>query len=328
MNIAVYTIAKNESQHLEKWFASCSGADTHVLCDTGSDDNTVEVAKSLGITVVKFTDEFSFDRAKNFALAAVPETTQFCISLDCDETLMEGWREVLESANLSKDAVCTVTIINTEDEDALTVGRIHGRHGFEWKNPIHEYLAHESGKTQSLPEFAIYHSQDKTKSRDYTPRLLEEIKKDPDNWRLMYSLAMDLAIEHNRPEEAVYWFRKVLEYSDQHSIDFVCYIHRLLGEFDPDNARYWLHTACDMAPFIRENWFELSGYYYEKDWEWCLYASRKAINIAKPTKSYIDGLAWGDEPYRRAADSALHLGIKKEAERYQSLAKDFDIMHA
>lgn len=324
MKIAVYTIAKNERQHLDKWFASCWEADAHILCDTGSDDDTIEVAEKLGIAVVKFEGDFSFDKAKNFALDAVPDDIDICINLDCDETLAEGWRQLLESRGAQNTAVCLVSVINLTDEDALTVGRIHPRHGCVWENPIHEYVRHESGTVVSMPEFVIYHNQDKKKPRDYVPKLLEEIGKDPDNWKLMYNLAMDFAVEHNDSTSAVYWFRKVLEYSEKQDLDFVCYVHRLLGEFDSGSAPFWLHSACEMGPMIRENWFELSRYYFQKNWEWCLYAARKSINIAKPTKLYIDALAWSAEPYLLAGISAYELEDYEESKRFLTLGLDLE----
>ena len=320
MRIAVYTIAKNESENLREWYDSCRDADCVLLCDTGSEDHTVLIAEALKIPVVRFTDPFSFDKAKNFALQQLPEDIDLCISLDCDERLMPNWRALIESSNIQPDATCLVTVIEEHKEAALTVGRIHGRNGFQWRNPIHEYIAHESGQTQSLPEFGIYHKQDQNKNRNYLPQILEAIKIDPENWRLMYNLAMDLAIEHDRPEDAVLWLRRALDIVGLDDVEFVTHLYRLLGEFDVDHAAYWLHKACELAPFIRENWFALSGFYYERDWEWCLYASKKAINIAKPTKSYLDGFAWGAEPYRRAAESAFHLGDMSECSRYYTLA--------
>lgn len=317
--IAVYTIAKNESENIRDWFNSCSEADFILLCDTGSEDHTISVAEAFKINVVSFPDSaFAFDKAKNFALSKIPEDIDFCISLDCDETLMPGWRTVIESANLDKNAVCLTTIINSDDT-ALTVGRIHGRHGFEWKNPIHEYVEHTSKKTQSLPAFAIYHKQ-KNKDRDYLPKIFEALESDPDNFRLMYNLAMDLALEHEQKEESILWLRRLLKIVDENDVEFISHIYRLLGEFDSEYSAYWLHKACEIAPFIRENWFEMSGHYFEKDWEWCLYASKKAINIAKPTKNYIDNFAWGAEPYVRAAISSVELGDIKEGLRYYTLA--------
>jgi len=55
MKIAVYTITKIEAHFVPRWFESCRDADELVILDTGSTDNTVGVARGLGITVMEGT---------------------------------------------------------------------------------------------------------------------------------------------------------------------------------------------------------------------------------------------------------------------------------
>jgi glycosyltransferase involved in cell wall biosynthesis len=70
MKIAVYTISKNEEKHVERWYNSTKEADFHLLADTGSTDGTVELARSLGITVHEISVvPFRFDDARNASLA-------------------------------------------------------------------------------------------------------------------------------------------------------------------------------------------------------------------------------------------------------------------
>ena len=73
MKIAVYTICKNEEKTVERWYESTRDADYHILTDTGSTDNTVAVARNLGITVHQiFLNPFRFDDARNASLLVVP----------------------------------------------------------------------------------------------------------------------------------------------------------------------------------------------------------------------------------------------------------------
>ena len=73
MKIAVYTIAKNEEQFVERWYNSVKDADYLLIADTGSSDRTIELAKSLGINVFEISvNPFRFDDARNAALALIP----------------------------------------------------------------------------------------------------------------------------------------------------------------------------------------------------------------------------------------------------------------
>jgi glycosyltransferase involved in cell wall biosynthesis len=52
IKIAVYGVAKNEEYNVKSWYESTKNADYHFILDTGSTDNTIEVARSFGINVV------------------------------------------------------------------------------------------------------------------------------------------------------------------------------------------------------------------------------------------------------------------------------------
>ena len=99
MKVAVYSIALNEEQFVERWYQSAKEADYLLIADTGSSDRTVKLAKSLGINVVEISIKpWRFDDARNAALAALPIDIDMCISLDMDEVIVPNWRELLEPA--------------------------------------------------------------------------------------------------------------------------------------------------------------------------------------------------------------------------------------
>lgn len=87
MTISAVLIVKNEEKTLEKCLKSLDGVDEIIICDTGSKDKTLEVAK-------KFTDKIffrewndSFCEARNFAKSHA--TGDWIISIDADEVLQE-----------------------------------------------------------------------------------------------------------------------------------------------------------------------------------------------------------------------------------------------
>ena len=97
MKIAVYTVALNEEQFVKRWYESAKDADYLLIADTGSTDKTKEIASELGIEVHSISvAPWRFDDARNSALSLIPSDIDYCISLDMDEVLSEGWREELE----------------------------------------------------------------------------------------------------------------------------------------------------------------------------------------------------------------------------------------
>ena len=53
MRIAVYAIALNEAQFVERWAESAREADYLLIADTGSTDETEAIARRLGIEVAR-----------------------------------------------------------------------------------------------------------------------------------------------------------------------------------------------------------------------------------------------------------------------------------
>jgi glycosyltransferase involved in cell wall biosynthesis len=81
MKVAVYTIALNEAKHVKRWYEASKDADYHLIADTGSTDETVKIAKKLGINVYTISIKpWRFDDARNAALALIPDDVDYCIS--------------------------------------------------------------------------------------------------------------------------------------------------------------------------------------------------------------------------------------------------------
>jgi glycosyltransferase involved in cell wall biosynthesis len=89
--VAVF-IAKNEEEALPRLMTSLKGfADRVVIVDTGSTDNTIEVAKQLGAEVhtMAWPDSFSVARNKAVELANCNDAT-WIVMFDADEVLEKG----------------------------------------------------------------------------------------------------------------------------------------------------------------------------------------------------------------------------------------------
>ena len=66
MKVAIYTIALNEGNFVERWYESAKEADYLLIADTGSTDNTKQIAEKLGINVYSIkVSPWRFDIARN-----------------------------------------------------------------------------------------------------------------------------------------------------------------------------------------------------------------------------------------------------------------------
>ena len=78
-------ITKNEAHNIEACLRSVHFADQMVVLDSGSTDNTAQLAESLGAEVSINSDWQGFGAQKNRALALA--NAQWVLSIDADERL-------------------------------------------------------------------------------------------------------------------------------------------------------------------------------------------------------------------------------------------------
>ena len=90
-DISLFIIAKNEGDKLEACIESAKAICSEIIvCDSGSTDNTVEVAEKCGAKVIQH-EFIGFADQKNFALDAC--TGKWALSLDADEILTKELAE-------------------------------------------------------------------------------------------------------------------------------------------------------------------------------------------------------------------------------------------
>ena len=320
MKVAVYTIAKNEEQFVQRWYDSAKNADYLFILDTGSSDRTVEIAKELGINVkVEIINPWRFDTARNIALDNLPQDIDYCIALDMDEVLVSGWRDHLIQMfemEITRPRYQYTWSWNEDGSPNLQYGgdKIHSRHGFTWKHPVHEVLSAESEK-QGWCGLEIHHFPDHTKSRgQYFPLLELAVQEDPDDDRNAHYLAREYYF-HNMYDKAKEEFIRHLNLPRAVWKPERAASMRYLSKCDTDNRHYWLLMASKECPDRREAWVELAKYYYEQErWMPCFEAASKALEIKeKPLEYLCDSFSWGYAPHDYAALSAYYLGFYFEA---------------
>jgi|AntAceMinimDraft_12_1070368.scaffolds.fasta_scaffold10576_4 glycosyltransferase involved in cell wall biosynthesis len=323
MKIAIYTIALNEEQFVDPWYESAKEADYLLIADTGSTDNTVALAKKRGITVTDvFVKPWRFDIARNAALAALPADVDYCIALDMDEVLLPGWRAELENAlehGWTRPRYQYTWNWNEDGTPGLTYGgdKIHTRHGYRWKHPVHEVAVSYGGfeEVQGWVALEIHHHADNTKTRSqYFPLLKMAVDEDPYDDRNAFYYARELYF-HGMYEEATKEFKRHLDLPRAKWPPERAASMRYLGKINKDEAERWFIRAIEQAPGRREPWVDLSKHYYEaQDWEKCYESALTALEIKeKPLEYLCEAEAWGAAPHDYAAISAYNLKKYGEA---------------
>ena len=331
MKIAVYTIAKNEEQFVEKWYHSAKDADYLLIADTGSTDKTVEIAESLGISIINIVvSPWRFDVARNKSLDAIPEDIDICIALDMDEMLQPGWRQHLESIqqNTTRPRYSYTWSWNEDGSPGLVYGgdKIHTRKNYVWKHPVHEVLSCTSEEIQEWTSLEIHHHPDHTKSRgQYFPLLELAVEEDPEDDRNAYYLAREYFF-HGMMDKAAAEFKRHLSLPRAVWKPERASSMRYLSKIELNEKETWLLRAAGECPNRREAWVDLAQYYYEKSmWPQCYAAAKYALSIKeKPLEYLCESFAWGETPYDLLAISAYHIGIKQEAVYHGKIAVDMN----
>lgn len=336
MKVAVYTIALNEEQFVERWYESCKEADYLLIADTGSSDATVQRAGELGIQVVDIrVRPWRFDDARNASLAALPSDIDYCIALDMDEVLEPGWREELEKAFEAKATRVRYNYTwSWKDREnripGLTFGgdKIHARHGYRWKNPVHEVITPYGGtvETQYWTQLDLFHFPDDTKSRSqYLPLLKMSTEEAPYDDRSSFYYARELFFYHMY-DASIEEFKRHLSLPTAVWAPERAASMRYLAKMDPENRVSWLEQAIAQSPGRREQLVELAQHYYDvSNWEKCYeYASAACAILQKPMDYLCEDFAWGATPWDLAAISSFRLGKNEEAVAFNNTAMELD----
>ena len=87
LNLTVIILTQNEARHLERCLTSVKDFASHVLVvDSGSTDDTVEIAERLGAKVIH-NPWLNYATQFNFALDQLPEDADWVFRLDADEVV-------------------------------------------------------------------------------------------------------------------------------------------------------------------------------------------------------------------------------------------------
>jgi glycosyltransferase involved in cell wall biosynthesis len=196
-------IVKNEQDILETSLESISFiADEIIIVDTGSTDNTVDIAKKFTNNIKYFDWIDDFSKARNFCSSFA--TQKYILRWDADFVLDHKDRDKLielKSNNFyNKDLVHLRWNIEFGDDGypirSMANYFFYKKDKFHWESPIHNKLTPNNSNTNIseiyIPEISVDHFKDRNKKAHryiQTQKILEKtLESDPNNIRLQINL--------------------------------------------------------------------------------------------------------------------------------------------
>jgi glycosyltransferase involved in cell wall biosynthesis len=333
MKIAVYAIAKNERQFVERFCNAAKDADLILVADTGSTDGTVKALRQQGADVRNIhISPWRFDDARNAALALIPPDIDVCVSLDLDEELQPGWREEIERV-WTEGTTRLRYKFDWGSGIAFYYEKIHARHGYRWHHPCHEYpvpdrIEERWAQTDML---LVVHKPDPTKSRgQYLDLLRVSIEEDPNCPRNAFYYCRELSF-HGKYVDCIVQGQRYLALPKATWPNERCYAMRTMGRAynemsQIDSAREWFRKASVEAPNTREPWCELAMLEYRAgNWQTCYDAACRALEVKDRELVYtVDPAVWGAQPHDLAAIAAWHLDMKDQAVNHAKTAIELE----
>ena len=330
MKIAVYAICKDEEKNIQDFLENVMTADHVVLVDTGSTDRTPELINEakerLNLTYAEALFEpFSFSQARNFCLAQVPEDVDYCLYLDLDERLEEGWRKKLEPLLAHNPTHITMDMVTARDETGQPTNsyyqtRCHMRYGYSWKYPCHEVLqcAIPYGDKRAISSsIQVEHFPDLNKDRNYLHLLEAAADEYPNDQRMLYYYGRELYMD-NRPKGALFVLDRACHAKDlwwdkqtASCFKFMALSALKLEDIGLAETYYlkYLSYSTDEA----EAWYDIALFYYEqKLYHMALGYAKRCINLSqsksKPSNFLFRDLScWTWKPHDIAAYCSYHI---------------------
>jgi hypothetical protein len=181
--ITACLIVKNEAHYLERCLKSIVEiADEIIIVDTGSTDQTQQIARTYTSKVFSYPWEDHFGEARNFALKQA--TGQVILSIDADEVLVSGMAEKIRAylaqpEFLEQPFVLNFRVTSEEHEDLYTRTLFSNRPEIHWTGRVHEFLQSTDGPLQSYNchELLLWHQSSKAdqgNKQKYYHDLLEQ----------------------------------------------------------------------------------------------------------------------------------------------------------
>ncbi len=336
--ISACIICKNDPIGLEKMLESVRPHVSEiVIVDTGSTDNTPEVAKRFADKFEVFTgcndaqgriENFSVARQRSLELASQP----WMLWIDSDDELIGG-ENLAELTRRPRDLMYIAKYDYAQNEHGQSICEhwrerlVHNPSKYEWRSPIHEVLAPRDGfaPTPHITDaFSIKHHRQRIAKAQEPGRNLRIIrawmsKHGDGDARLCYYRGLEEWNAGN-PRESLRWHRRYVDRSgwdDEKALACLecAKIHHALEEYEL--AVEWALKAIAVRETWCEPYFALARAHAaiaargesdaHRNWERCVHFVRHGM-ILPPTRSIL----WVDPTDRaHGIHAVLNVALSK-----------------
>lgn len=255
--ISLVTIMKNEAKNLDSFLEHTYLAfDEIILLDTGSTDNSKEIAEKWGARVYDFKWKNHYGVARNVAMNFA--NTEFILQLDIDEKI-EDITKVYEMINSGKDAfLFTIADLHPGGGVAFpeSIRLFRNLKGVSYSGIVHETVAESLFRikgiqvdraTTKIIHYGRLKPDAEAKKKYYRELAMEQMKKDENDPLPYFHLAL-LERDNKHIEEALDYMQKAasrgwnkpnirLEFANTHLLAAKV-LYETLKDIDPGHPYY------------------------------------------------------------------------------------------
>ena len=336
ISISLCMIVKNEEDTLATCLTSVGEvADEVIIIDTGSTDQTKQIAATFTDHVYDFEWIDDFAAARNFAFSKA--TKDYILWLDADDMLtMENKQKILtlkETLPIYVDSVMMFYHLSFDEHGNPSFSSRRNRlvkreNGFRWIGFVHEYLDVKGNIFQS--DIAIVHKKEKVHS-DRNLKIYEKALEagHPFTPRDKYYFANECK-DHGHYERAIEWYQKFLDegkgWSEDNiqacgkisdcllqTKDWLPAIQSCLKSFEYDTPRG--ENCCRLGSiYLQQNDYERAIFWYHLATQ---------VAILENKSPFIDRSCYTWLPHIQLCLCYDRLGKYDEAKKHNELAAEY-----
>lgn len=223
--ISLCMIVKDENVNLERCLKSAADyVDEIIIVDTGSDEDTIQIAKKYGAEIIKYKWNKNFSDARNKSLSCAKYP--WILILDSDEELEKSSAEKIISLTEDKYAEAfTFNIIDkisskksNEEEKFASIRMFKNNKNYRYSGKIHEQLENVSKiKDSNLNIIHYGYIKSRVKKLDKTLRNIEiletELAENPKDPFCLFNLGNSYYVLKDMKKSEAY-YKNAINYAD------------------------------------------------------------------------------------------------------------------